>query len=76
MELPSFIKGFEEAIERPAGTTDADLPLDQIGEWDSVSVVAFIAFADLTYNAAVSADDIEKCATVRDLFETARRRAG
>jgi hypothetical protein len=76
MELDAFIRGFEETLERPAGTTVGSLPLEQIKEWDSVSVVAFIAFADLSYGAAVGAEDIVNCHTVADLFETVSRRAG
>lgn len=43
--------------------------LSDIEEWDSLSVISFVAMADIKYSKKLLAVDIRKAQTVQDLYD-------
>lgn len=48
---------------------EINLELDRLEQWDSMSIIGFIAFADDKFNKDINVADIKKCKTVGDLVE-------
>lgn len=64
----------EQFIEKLAGVLDteqglnADTALAGLDEWESLSMVAFMAMANVAYGKKVSPDDVKNAKTVADLY--------
>jgi acyl carrier protein len=68
--MDNFINELAEALELDdSSALGPDVRLEDIEEWDSLSRLEFLALADMTYDKYLTGDDLEKCETVKDLYE-------
>lgn len=64
----------EEFLNRMADILDAendvtmDAVLADIEEWDSLSVVSYVAMANTSYGKKVNAKDVREAVTIQDLY--------
>lgn len=64
----------EKFIERIVEMLDTDRIIDQntllsdIEEWDSLSVISFLAMVDIKYQKVMSEDDVIKAKSIQDLY--------
>lgn len=58
----------EEIMELDEGILSEDTVLSDIEEWDSISVLSFVAMLDDEYGKNINSKDIKKCNTVGDLL--------
>lgn len=66
MERTEIYKLVDEVLELDEGTTKGDEVLEEI-EWESISIVSFIALVDEEFEIVLSAEKIVECQTVEDL---------
>ena len=69
MTKPEFLTMFEEIIQADPGTLTGAERLTDLENWDSMSVVVFLAQADVDYSVSLSREGILLCTTVDDLSE-------
>lgn len=65
-------KEFLEKLTEVADTESLltlDTELASIDEWDSLSLVSFLAMAEASYGKKISIDQVRKAITVSDLFQ-------
>ena len=67
MTHSEFTTLFEETIDAAVGSVKPDMALADIVEWDSVSVLTFIAMADEKFGQQISGREIAACNTVTDI---------
>ena len=65
--MDKFLELMVDILDTEAEIT-MDTVLENIEEWDSLSMVSFAAMADIEYNKKVVASDIKKVQVVRDLY--------
>ena len=65
--MEEFLKNFCEMLGT-GETVCADTFLSKIKEWDSMTVVDFVAMTDIKYKKTVSLDELDKAETVSDLY--------
>ena len=46
-----------------------DMQLDEIEEWDSLSVVSYVAMANTACGKKVNVKDVREAETIRDLYD-------
>lgn len=51
------------------GELTMDTQLDDIEEWDSLSVIGYVAMANASCNKTIAPADVRKADTIRDLFD-------
>ena len=69
MQLEDFIKKFEAEIEDiEPGTIKPDTVFKQLNFWNSMQALIFIAMVDSEYNITLTAENLQECETVSDLF--------
>lgn len=56
----------EECMELPEGTLSIEDRLADYEEWDSLSVLTFMALMDERYGRRISPEDVDKLVTVAD----------
>jgi acyl carrier protein len=66
--MKEFVENLKLALETTKTFNPNEL-LSEIGEWDSLAVVIFIAMADLKYKKTIKQDDIMGAKTIYDLYE-------
>ncbi|PWF21232.1 acyl carrier protein [Corticimicrobacter populi] len=68
--IEEFIEEFTAAVDfqEPVALT-ADTALDSLPEWDSLAALGVIVMFDTQYGKVITGDDIEKAATVGDLYK-------
>jgi|WetSurSiteA1Bulk_404760.scaffolds.fasta_scaffold90562_2 acyl carrier protein len=66
MRKSEFINHLAELLEKDPEIVTGDAVLDELG-WDSMSVIAFIAFADEKLSVSLKGSQLSKCQTVNDL---------
>ncbi len=67
MNKNEFIALLHEVMETDEGDFDFSTSLDDIAEWDSISLITFMAVADENFGQTPSPDAIADCKTVEDL---------
>ena len=67
MNIAEFCRELELMLEMPSGSVKESEKLADLGAWDSMAAIAFIAMADSKLGAAVSADKLAACQSVADL---------
>jgi acyl carrier protein len=72
MNRDEFLVALSELLEKDPPLTGAE-ELSDLGGWDSVAVISFMAMADDKWGA-VSLANISKCNTVDDLMALVRLR--
>lgn len=78
MEAPQI----SEFIERLAGQFEQESPdiftpetaFRELGSWSSMQALIVIASFDWDYQVTVSAEELSKCTTVRDLYQLVTRK--
>jgi acyl carrier protein len=70
-----FIRYFEEILECPKGTLSVPGQFEELKLWDSVAVIATVAFVDEHFGQQLSRRDFEGCNTINDLFNLVQGRA-
>jgi acyl carrier protein len=62
----------DEILDLPAGTLRGDEKLEELTNWDSTSLITFIAMAESTNGVSISPGEIVTCSTVADLLQLAQ----
>ncbi|HTM80322.1 phosphopantetheine-binding protein [Asticcacaulis sp.] len=67
MDKPAFITAVAEILEAdPTGLTGNEA-ISDIGNWDSLSVITFVAMADADMDKIVDAERLKDAHTLNDL---------
>ena len=67
MDKPAFFAAVAEILEAdPAGLT-GDEAIGSVGNWDSLSVISFIAMVDSDLNIIVDGEKLKDAKTLNDL---------
>ena len=65
-----FLSFVEEALELTSGALaeNINIDLEEIEEWDSLSIMSFVSLLDVEFNFEVDADVLLNCKTPSELF--------
>jgi acyl carrier protein len=67
MDKPAFFTAVADILEAdPAGLTGAE-PINEVGNWDSLSVISFVAMVDSDLDQIVDAEKLKDAKTLNDL---------
>jgi hypothetical protein len=72
MTRNEFLLEMDEILGLPAGTLRGNEKLEELENWDSTSLITFIALADANSGVSISPAQIVNCSTVADLLRLAR----
>jgi hypothetical protein len=72
MNRDEFLLEMDEILDLPAGTLRGHERLEELPNWDSTSLITFIALAETNNGASISPGQIVTCATVADLLRLAQ----
>jgi hypothetical protein len=67
MKREQFHRELESIIEAPKGSLTPESKLAAAGQWDSMAILSFISFVDLSFGAVVDGVTASKAVTVKDL---------
>ena len=68
MELDTFIKNFEEAVEDvEVGSLSGDSVYRSLEHWDSLAVLTVIAMVDTEYDLRLKAKELKQIETLSEL---------
>lgn len=77
MTIEDFIRNFEEAIEGlEPGSVRPDTVYRDLPQWDSLAVLTTLAMADAEYEVSLSANELNECNTVEELFAKVKEKKG
>ena len=71
MTRTEFLLEMDEILDLPAGTLRGHERLEELQNWDSTSLITFIALAE-TNGVSISPGQIVTCSTVADLLRLAQ----
>jgi hypothetical protein len=72
MNREEFLLQMDEILDLPQGTLRGDEKLEELQNWDSTSLITFIALAETNNGVSVSPGQIVTCTTVADLLRLAQ----
>jgi hypothetical protein len=72
MTRNEFLLQMDEILDLPAGTLRGNEKLEELANWDSTSLITFIAMAETNNGVNISAGQIVTCSTVADLLHLAQ----
>jgi hypothetical protein len=72
MTYDKFLLEMDDILGLPVGTLRGHERLEELQNWDSTSLITFIALAEDNSGAPVSPAQIVNCSTVADLLRLAR----
>ena len=72
MNRDQFLLEMDEILDLPSGTLRGHEKLEELQNWDSTSLITFIAMAESNNGVAISPGQIVTCSTVADLLRLAR----
>jgi len=72
MTRNEFLLQMDDILGLQSGTLRGDEKLEDLENWDSTSLITFIALADSNAGVAVSPAQVANCTTVSDLLRLAR----
>jgi len=72
MNRNEFLLQMDEILDLPAGTLRGNENLEELTNWDSTSLITFIAMAESNNGVNVSPGQIVTCSTVADLLQLAQ----
>jgi hypothetical protein len=72
MNRDKFLLEMDEILDLPAGTLRGHEKLEELQNWDSTSLITFIALVESNNGVSVSPGQIVTCATVADLLRLAQ----
>jgi hypothetical protein len=67
-----FLLQMDEILDLPAGTLRGHERLEELTNWDSTSLITFIALAETNNGVSISPGQIVTCSTVADLLQLAQ----
>jgi acyl carrier protein len=68
-EKSKFINLLEGVLELDDGELKGDENLNDLIDWDSLSIMGFIAMADENYDVTISTDELANCENIEDLID-------
>lgn len=68
MENKEKLELLEDVMDLELGSLVEDVCLSDIDEWDSVSVLSFIAMVDEEFDKVITGKEVKSCMTVADLM--------
>jgi hypothetical protein len=72
MNHDEFLLEMDEILDLPAGTLRGHEKLEELQNWDSTSLITFIALAEGNNGVSISPGQIVTCTTVADLLRLAQ----
>jgi acyl carrier protein len=72
MNRNEFLLQMDEILDLPAGTLRGNEKLEELTNWDSTSLITFIAMAETNNGVNISPGQIVTCSTVADLLQLAQ----
>jgi hypothetical protein len=72
MTSDEFLLEMDDILGLPPGTLRGHEKLEELENWDSTSLITFIALADANPGVSISPAQIVNCTTVADLLRLAR----
>ncbi len=69
MDKAEKIKLMEEIMELEEGTLNESSVLSEYDEWDSLSIISYIALMDTRFTKSVSMEEIKRFVTVKDAID-------
>jgi len=72
MNRDEFLLQMDEILNLPAGTLRGHETLEELTNWDSTSLITFIALAETNNGVCISPEQIVTCSTVADLLHLAQ----
>jgi phosphopantetheine binding protein len=72
MNRNEFLLQMDEILDLPAGTLRGNENLEELTNWDSTSLITFIAMAETYNGVTISPGQIVTCSTVADLLKLAQ----
>ena len=72
MSRDEFLLQMDEILDLPAGTLRGHERLEELQNWDSTSLITFIAMAESNNGVSISPRQIVTCSTVADLLRLAQ----
>ncbi|HWQ52530.1 MAG TPA: hypothetical protein VN442_02520 [Bryobacteraceae bacterium] len=72
MTHDEFLLELDDILELAPGTLRGPEKLEELGHWNSMAMMGFIALADSNNGARISPRQIPNCSTVADLLELAK----
>jgi acyl carrier protein len=77
MDLDTFIKNFEEAVEDvEVGSLSQNTVFRSMEQWDSLAVLTVIAMVDAEYDIRLKARELKQAETLADLYAVLTQRIG
>ena len=71
MNRDEFLLEMDEILDLPAGTLRGHEKLEELQNWDSTSLITFIALVESNSGVSINPGQIVTCATVADLLRLA-----
>lgn len=68
MDVDNFLNLLSDVLQRDEPVLE-DMQLDDIDEYDSMSMLNVIVLIDTEYNKLVSSEELESCETVKDIID-------
>jgi acyl carrier protein len=68
MTQQEFLRELEEVLEADAESIKGDETLADLGSWDSLAVMSFIAMVDENYGVTLAASKLASAKNVEDLI--------
>ena len=72
MNRDEFLLEMDEILDLPPGTLRGHERLEELQNWDSTSLITFLALAETSNGVSVSPSQVVTCATVSDLLRLAQ----
>lgn len=72
MTRSEFLRQMDEMLDLPAGTLQGHEKLEDLQNWDSTSLIMFIALAESNNGRRITPGQIVTCSTVADLLRLAK----
>ena len=76
MTHDEFLSQMDDILNLPPGTLRGDEKLEELENWDSISLITFIALADSSSGVSISPAQVVNCSTVADLLRLAHAHEG
>jgi hypothetical protein len=67
-----FLMQLDEILNLPTGTLRGDEKLEDLENWDSTSLISFVALADFASGVDITPAQVVTCSTVSDLLRLAQ----
>jgi acyl carrier protein len=71
MTRDEFLLEMDQILGLPAGTLRGDEKLDELENWDSLSLITLITLADSNNGVHISLGQVVNCSTVADVLRLA-----